>query len=217
MVRLITHVFDRGVISVLVGTKALLGEGWDAPCMNTLVLASFVGSYVLSNLMRGRSIRVDLEQPEKVANIWHLVCVEPGDFGPGEDYELLVRRCAAFAGVSTAAPVIENGTNRLGIGHPPFRAEQIDDRNRQTCARALDRAGLHRQWKLALDAGTTKQMVDGLRAANETLPKGFVLSNTIAALLVEAVSIFFIVIGQPMPVLGRALPRNRHDSLSMIA
>jgi superfamily II DNA or RNA helicase len=215
-VRLVTSVFQAGGITVLVGTKALLGEGWDAPCINTLVLASFVGSYVLSNQMRGRSIRVDPEQPKKVANIWHLVCVEPGAFGPGEDYELLVRRCAAFAGVSTAATVIENGTNRLGIGNPPFRLEQIDDRNRQTCARALDRAGLDRQWKLALNAGTTKQMVDGLRAANEVLPKGFVLSNTIAALLVEAVSIFFIVVGQLMRGLGRARPRSEQDWPYMI-
>ena len=30
----------------LVGTQALLGEGWDAPSVNTLVLASYVGSYM---------------------------------------------------------------------------------------------------------------------------------------------------------------------------
>jgi len=209
-VRVVTSVFQAGEITVLVGTKALLGEGWDAPCMNTLVLASFVGSYVLSNQMRGRSIRMDPERPVKVANIWHLVCIEPGAFGPGDDYELLARRCAAFAGVSVTAPVIENGTNRLGIGIPPFTPGQIDDRNRQTSLRALDRVGLHRQWMQALEAGTTKQMVDGLKAANESLPKGFVFSNTIAALLVEAVSIFFIVVGQLMRGLGR-LPRSEQD------
>ena len=66
-VRLITSVFQQGGITVLVGTKSLLGEGWDAPCINTLVLASFVGSFVLSNQMRGRSIRVDSAQPQKTA------------------------------------------------------------------------------------------------------------------------------------------------------
>ena len=119
-VRLITGVFERGAITTLVGTKALLGEGWDAPCINTLILASFVGSYVLSNQMRGRSIRVNPHDPNKTANIWHIVCVEPGAFGPGDDYELLVRRCSAFVGVNAAAPKIENGTERLGFGHPPF-------------------------------------------------------------------------------------------------
>jgi hypothetical protein len=95
-VRLITSVFQQGGITVLVGTKSLLGESWDAPCIN-MVLASFVGSFVLSNQMRERSIRVDSAQPQKTANIWHLVCVESGLFGPGDDYELLVRRCSAFA------------------------------------------------------------------------------------------------------------------------
>ena len=55
VVRLITSVFEQGGITVLVGTKSLLGEGWDAPTINTLILASFVGSFVLSNQMRGRS------------------------------------------------------------------------------------------------------------------------------------------------------------------
>jgi hypothetical protein len=43
----------------------------------------------------------------KTANIWHLVCVEPGMLGPGQDYELLVGRCGAFAGVSATALTIE--------------------------------------------------------------------------------------------------------------
>ncbi len=210
-VRLITSIFQKGEITVLVGTKALLGEGWDAPCINTLVLASFVGSYMLSNQMRGRSIRVDPEHPDKTANIWHLVCVEPGAFGPGQDYELLTRRCNAFAGVSATAPVIESGTDRLGIGSPPFNAQQIEDRNCQTCARALDREGLTRQWKAALDAGAVKQMVDGLNAPEETLPRGFVLSNTIGVLLVEAVSVFLIVVAEFMRGLGRARPRSDQD------
>jgi superfamily II DNA or RNA helicase len=189
-VRLITSVFEQGGITVLVGTKSLLGEGWDAPCINTLVLASFVGSFMLSNQMRGRSIRADSDQPEKTANIWHLVCVEPGRFGPGDDYEVLVRRCSAFAGVNSAAPVIENGTERLGFGHPPFSRDQITQFNTQTCKRALDRAGLRQQWQSALGAGSTKQMMDGLKVPDESLPRGFVLVNTIAALLLQAAYVF---------------------------
>jgi len=202
-VRLITSVFQQGGITVLVGTKSLLGEGWDAPCINTLVLASFVGSFVLSNQMRGRSIRVDSAQPQKTANIWHLVCVEPGLFGPGDDYELLVRRCSAFAGVNSAAPVIENGTERLGFGHPPFSRDQIAQINTQTCNRALDRAGLRQQWQDALGAGSIKQMTDGLKAPDESLPRGFVLTNTIAALLIQAAYIIVAILEYFGRMLGR--------------
>ncbi|MBO5270569.1 MAG: helicase, partial [Clostridia bacterium] len=67
------ELFEAGEIQILIGTKSLLGEGWDSPCINSLILASFVGSFVLSNQMRGRAIRTDKNDPEKVANIWHLV------------------------------------------------------------------------------------------------------------------------------------------------
>ena len=208
MVRLITAVFDRGGISVLVGTKSLLGEGWDAPCINTLVLASFVGSYVLSNQMRGRSIRVDPNHHGKTANVWHLICIEPGDFGPGEDYQLLVRRCSAFVGVSATASTIENGTERLGFGHPPFSRDQIAQINSHTCNRALDRAGLRQRWQEALASGTNKEMVEGLKTTEEALPGGFVLTNTIASLLVQAGFIFLILFFELLrrPIRVRAIP-----------
>ena len=204
-VRLITSVFEQGGIMVLVGTKSLLGEGWDAPCIDTLVLASFVGSFMLSNQMRGRAIRVDCKRPEKAANIWHLVCVEPGIFGPGDDYELLVRRCSGFVGVSAIANVIENGTERLGFGHPPFTREQMAEINAQTCKRALDRSGLRQKWLNALNAGAVKQMADGLKAPDDVLPRGFVLTNTIAALLIQAAYAAFAIIYS----FGRALGRVR--------
>ena len=54
----VTNVFSKGYMQVLVGTKSLLGEGWDSPCINSLILASFVGSFMLSNQMRGRAISV---------------------------------------------------------------------------------------------------------------------------------------------------------------
>ncbi|MHC4925228.1 MAG: DEAD/DEAH box helicase family protein, partial [Planctomycetota bacterium] len=64
MVRLVTEMFIAGEVTALVGTAALLGEGWDAPVINSLVLASYVGSYMLSNQMRGRAIRTVAGDPE---------------------------------------------------------------------------------------------------------------------------------------------------------
>ena len=73
----VTAIFAQGAMQVLIGTKSLLGEGWDSPCINSLILASFVGSFMLSNQMRGRAIRVWKEAPNKTSNIWHLVCLKP--------------------------------------------------------------------------------------------------------------------------------------------
>lgn len=77
IVRLVTELFNDGDLTVLVGTQSLLGEGWDAPSINSLILSSTVSSYMLSNQMRGRAIRIDLNHPDKVSNIWHLATYDP--------------------------------------------------------------------------------------------------------------------------------------------
>lgn len=43
IVHWVTALFQTGEIQVLIGTKALLGEGWDAPALNALVMASSIG------------------------------------------------------------------------------------------------------------------------------------------------------------------------------
>ncbi len=78
LTRLVTALFTSGDIRILVGTQSLLGQGWDAPALNSLVLASNTASFMLSNQMRGRAIRIDQNVPDKVSNIWHLATIEPG-------------------------------------------------------------------------------------------------------------------------------------------
>lgn len=85
IVRMITEMFCAGDITVLIGTQALLGEGWDAPAINSLILSSTVSSYMLSNQMRGRAIRIDKNNPDKVSNIWHLATI---DFPDEKDFSM---------------------------------------------------------------------------------------------------------------------------------
>jgi superfamily II DNA or RNA helicase len=186
IVRLVTRLFAGGEITVLVGTKSLLGEGWDAPSINCLVLASFVGSFMLSNQMRGRAIRSDPAQPGKTANIWHLVCVAPGA-EPGDDLATLSRRFRAFVGISADGDRIENGIQRTGIGGPPFASERIAALNRTMCERALDRAGLREAWRRGLALGV--RLVEGVEMEPTALPRGWVLSNTVTALFFQGLLI----------------------------
>ena len=64
-VAVITAMFEAGRIHVLAGTKSLLGEGWDSPSINSLILASFVGSFVLTNQMRGARDPHGQKRPRK--------------------------------------------------------------------------------------------------------------------------------------------------------
>ncbi|MFX1438623.1 MAG: DEAD/DEAH box helicase family protein [Promethearchaeota archaeon] len=196
-VQLITELFSKGGVNVLVGTKSLLGEGWDAPSINSLVLASFVGSYMLSNQMRGRAIRTDPKKPDKTSNIWHLVCVNLDSESAGNDYHIMERRFKAFLGISFVESVIENGFGRLSVGNPPFDKDEIRAINTSMTARAQDRTALRSAWETSLKRGEEGvRLVEEVKAKKARLPvpRGFVFRNTISALTWETMLIlgFFV-------------------------
>ena len=77
---------------VLVGTRALLGEGWNCPPLNVLVDMTVATTGVSVQQMRGRSLRLDPADPEKVASNWDVVCVAPDLARGSADYERFVRK-----------------------------------------------------------------------------------------------------------------------------
>lgn len=92
----LTSLLMCGEIRTPVGTRSLLGEGSDAPALNSLVLASTVGSFMLTNQMRGRAIRVDKHVPGKVGSIWHIVAMDTENVGGLSDYCELRGRFSTF-------------------------------------------------------------------------------------------------------------------------
>lgn len=151
IVRTITQLFEAGTIEILIGTKSLLGEGWDAPAINTLILASYVGSFVMSNQMRGRAIRVFSTNPFKVANIWHIACLDPTHEQGGADVALLLRRFDAFCGVSLeGTPYIENGSDRFGDFANNVDADSL---NQKMKSLALNREAVTERWNKAISEG----------------------------------------------------------------
>ena len=168
-VDLVSKLFEEGIINIIVGTKALLGEGWDSPCINTLILASFVGSFMLSNQMRGRAIRIDRNNPNKVSNIWHLATLEPEyifeekllkslqlkrqtDFNyiQSYDYETLTRRFDCFVGPNYETGEIESGIDRLTIIHPPYNRSGVENINTAMLTLAAKRDDSNNKWKNSL-------------------------------------------------------------------
>ncbi|MBQ7337926.1 MAG: DEAD/DEAH box helicase family protein [Clostridia bacterium] len=157
--------FERGEIQILVGTKSLLGEGWDSPCINSLILASFVGSLVLSNQMRGRAIRINKSDPEKSSNIWHLVTVEPEYLFKNKtterisayikedykeltsyDYVILKRRFDSFMGPNYTTGTIESGIERITLIQPPFDKNGIERINEEMLKLSAKRVEVKSKW-----------------------------------------------------------------------
>ena len=164
MVHLITALFALGEVNLLVGTRSLLGEGWDAPWINTLVLATGVGSYALSSQMRGRAIRSLPDDPDKTANIWHLVCLDPEAGDGGDDLTTLERRFTAFMGLSADGRRIETGLDRMDLPRPPIPESARESANSATSRRAADRAEMAAAWRSALAAGAVGgELVETIR------------------------------------------------------
>ncbi len=113
IVSVMTELFEAGLINILIGTAALLGEGWDSPCVNTLIIASVVGSFMLSNQMRGRALRIDKNNPHKTSNIWHLVSLLNSEQSP--DLCTIEKRFNTFEGISYKDDRIQSGIERLGL------------------------------------------------------------------------------------------------------
>ena len=156
VIHIVTQIFEEGEIEVLIGTKSLLGEGWDAPAINSLILASFVGSFVLSNQMRGRAIRTQNGNTVKTSNIWHLVTVDKTSSTGGNDFEILKRRFRSFVGVSFKEEAgIENGIGRLNLSEDIHIQEKAAQKNSEMFSFAADRESLKQRWKTALNTGVT--------------------------------------------------------------
>ncbi len=150
-VTMITDLFERGITRCLVGTRGLLGEGWDSLRANTLIDLTTAATEVTVNQLRGRAIRLDPENPCKVANIWDVVCIAP-EFERGlTDYRRFARKHAGYYGLC------DDGTIEFGLGHihpalteagPEDVALNAHVINAEMEARALNRERVYADWRV---------------------------------------------------------------------
>ena len=87
-----TRLLREGVSRCLVGTRHLLGEGWDCPQVNCVVDLTGIRSPVTVNQVRGRALRLDPQDPAKVATLWEVLVLGPGLPGAERAVEAFVQR-----------------------------------------------------------------------------------------------------------------------------
>ncbi len=80
-VALATQLLQSGTTHCLVGTLHLLGEGWDCPAVNCLIDLTGIAAHVSVGQMRGRALRLDPQDPAKVASLWEVIALLPGISG----------------------------------------------------------------------------------------------------------------------------------------
>ncbi|MFO0906156.1 MAG: DEAD/DEAH box helicase family protein [Pirellulales bacterium] len=150
-VEMITELFQRGLTQCLVGTRGLLGEGWDASRINVLVDLTTVTTSMTVNQLRGRSIRLDPLDTAKLADNWDIVCLAP-EFAKGlDDYRRFQAKHQTLFGVT------EDGAVEKGVGHvhPSFTTlkpegleNSVDAINADMLARVARRDEVRTRWKI---------------------------------------------------------------------
>jgi hypothetical protein len=150
-VHLITRLLETGVTRCLVGTRALLGEGWDSIKLSTLIDLTQVTTYVSVNQIRGRSLRHDPDNLLKAVNNWDVVTIADDPQRGFVDLDRFTEKHTQFYGLSEDN-VIEKG---VGHVHPAFTnssQSQIwlgrEGINSFMLERCAERGELHTRWNV---------------------------------------------------------------------
>ena len=172
LVLAVSELVAAGEVRLVVGTRGLLGEGWDCPAVNTLIDLTAATTSASTQQLRGRTMRLDPGWADKVAHNWSVICLLPSHprLRSNPDLNRLRRKAEhlwslvriddpASAPVSASgepcdAPVVETGLDamlppvqrrlldKLDDGAAP---EDIDALNSVTLA-GLDRQVESRRW-----------------------------------------------------------------------
>ena len=118
-VPLVTAFFEAGRSRCLVGTRAMLGEGWNSQRANVLVDLGAATTSVSVQQVRGRTLRLDPEDAGKVADNWDVVCVAEGHVRGDADYRRFVRKHRAYFALG-ATGEIESGVSHVDPALSPY-------------------------------------------------------------------------------------------------
>ncbi len=149
-VPVVTDHFTARRCQVLVGTRALLGEGWDAPSCTGLVDLSTTttpGSIVQT---RGRTLRLDPEHPDKVAINWTVCAVSDAHPRGDNDWQRTVRKHQGYFGVDATGDVVD-GVAHIHPAMSPFApppCDTFDALNAALLVRAEDRGAIREAWRV---------------------------------------------------------------------
>lgn len=149
-VRLVTQYFESGHCQALVGTRGLLGEGWNAPSVNTLIDLTTATTPTAVVQTRGRALRTDPDWPDKVATNWSVVCVSEEHPGGSADWNRFARKHTGYLAVDHAGQIID------GVAHvddqfspyAPPASTGFDAVNARMLERSTDLGRIRATWRV---------------------------------------------------------------------
>lgn len=151
-VRFVTDYVESGASNILIGTRALLGEGWDAPRINAVVDLTTATTTTAVTQSRGRALRLDPDDPNKVAHTWTVTCVTHDHPRGHTDWDRFVRKHQGYLGVNSDGEVL-SGVTHIDPEFSPYdppQATRLDAINARMITRAQDRPATRERWRLGI-------------------------------------------------------------------
>jgi superfamily II DNA or RNA helicase len=149
-VPLVTRFHAEGGSRCLIGTRALLGEGWDAPAVNVVIDLTAATTPTSVVQARGRGLRRDHGWPGKVADNWGVVCVT-GDHPKGAaDFDRFARKHDRYFALTASGDIVSGVAHvdsRLSPYAPPPEAE-FDALNAAMLQRPAERDAARDRWAI---------------------------------------------------------------------
>ncbi|MGM0125562.1 hypothetical protein IGI37_002961 [Enterococcus sp. AZ194] len=168
-----TNLLELGELQLVIGTVALLGEGWNCRQVNTVILGNNSSSYVQVQQLRGRVLRVKDKKP--VSTIWHIGQYLP-DLTWEEQPELasVIKRLSYIEGISNqqVPESVTTGILRLNFPDEVTRVK-LENYNQQNFFFAKNRELLADFWRKGLAIGTQMTMPIFIRPKGIEKPTGF--------------------------------------------
>lgn len=149
-VRLVTEFFEEGHCRILVGTRALLGEGWDARGVNALIDLTAATTTTSVVQTRGRALRLDPSWPEKAANVWTVVCLTDRHPKGAADWQRFVRKHRGYLAAAPDGEIV-SGVAHVDAAFSPYAPPAVAELDRVNVAmreRAASREATREAWRL---------------------------------------------------------------------
>ncbi|MBO0453900.1 DEAD/DEAH box helicase family protein [Enterococcus sp. MJM16] len=157
LLSLTTQLLDSGILNLLIGTVSLLGEGWNCPSINTIIMGNAAGSYVQTQQIRGRGLRKDGKR--KLTNIWHIGVIYPNiPLAEQPSFASIFKRLSFIEGLNLlTVPLVSTGSERFELPDIPD-IQAISGYTQHNLFQAKEREKYFALWSDALKQGTRLAM-----------------------------------------------------------
>jgi superfamily II DNA or RNA helicase len=152
-VQMVTDLFEKGIIRCIVGTRGLIGEGWNSLRLNTLIDVTCVASSTSTNQIRGRALRLDAMWPQKLANIWYVTCVDPSFAKGDHDFLRIAKKHSFFYGLDSSGKVVKglphiDDSLAFTLVTKGFKQLLIPLHNQRMLSKSRQREAIRQLWQI---------------------------------------------------------------------